>query len=272
MQSQSCEQQSRTTCPACASGHLTAQFDRQSWSHQFEHTADVRETFAGMMCADPRLAFDKMLLCNDCGTLFPDRVPPIEALSDFYTSHYGDTVHVGKMAKKLALEKRRIFLLKWLTSGRRFLDVGCNIGCAVEAARWNGFTATGIELNSEAVKIARQNFPNNQFLQSTIDELTATQTFDIVYCTEVVEHVPDTSKFIESLARALVPGGILFLSTPDAGHFSVRRHLFTWEAVKPPEHLTLFTKAGLRHALRPYFKALWFFPNQKPGIQLIARR
>jgi 2-polyprenyl-3-methyl-5-hydroxy-6-metoxy-1,4-benzoquinol methylase len=272
MQSQSNEQQTRTRCPACASGQLTAQFDRQSWSRQFEHTADVRETFADMMSADPRLAFDKMLICDKCGTLFPDRVPPIEALSDFYTSHYGDTVHVGKMAKKLALEKRRIFLLKWLTSGRRFLDVGCNIGCAVEAARWNGFTATGIELNPEAVKIARQNFPNNQFLQSTIDELTETQAFDMVYCTEVVEHVPDTNKFIESLARALLPRGILFLSTPDAGHFSVRRHLFTWEAVKPPEHLTLFTKTGLRHALRPYFKASWFFPNQKPGIQLIARR
>jgi 2-polyprenyl-3-methyl-5-hydroxy-6-metoxy-1,4-benzoquinol methylase len=272
MQSQTVEQQSRTTCPACSSGDITARFDRQSWSRQFEHTADVRETFAGMMNADPRLAFENMLICNECGTLFPDRVPPIEALGDFYTSHYGDTVHVTKMAKKLALEKRRIFLLKWLTSGRRFLDVGCNIGCAVEAARWNGFTATGIELNAEAVKVARRNFPNNQFLQSTIDELTTTQTFDMVYCTEVVEHVPDTNQFIESLARALVPGGILFLSTPDAGHFSVRRHLFTWEAVKPPEHLTLFTKAGLRHALKPYFKSAWFFPNQKPGIQLIARR
>jgi 2-polyprenyl-3-methyl-5-hydroxy-6-metoxy-1,4-benzoquinol methylase len=272
MQSQSSERQSRTICPACASEHLTAQFDRQSWSRQFEHSADVRETFAEMMCADPRLAFDKMLICDNCGTLFPDQVPPIEALSDFYTSHYGDAVHVGKMAKKLGLEKRRIFLLKWLTRGRRFLDVGCNIGCAVEAARWNGFTATGIELNPEAVKIARQNFPDNQFLHSTLDEVAATQAFDMVYCTEVVEHVPDTNAFIESLSRALTPGGILFLSTPDAGHFSVRRQLFTWEAVKPPEHLTLFTKAGLRHALKPHFKSLWFFPNQKPGIQLIARR
>jgi 2-polyprenyl-3-methyl-5-hydroxy-6-metoxy-1,4-benzoquinol methylase len=272
MQLQSSGTPSRTACPACASGQLTPQFDRESWSRQFEHTADVRKTFADMMCADPRLAFEQMLQCNNCGTLFPDRVPPIEALGDFYTNHYGDTVHVGKMAKKLALEKRRIFLLKWLTMGRRFLDVGCNIGCAVEAARWNGFTATGIELNPEAVKIARQNFPDNQFLQSTIDELTATQVFDMVYCTEVIEHVPDTNKFIESLSRALVPGGILFLSTPDAGHFSVRRNLFSWEAVKPPEHLTLFTKDGLRHALRPFFHAPWFFPNQKPGIQLIARR
>jgi 2-polyprenyl-3-methyl-5-hydroxy-6-metoxy-1,4-benzoquinol methylase len=272
MQSQSSVQQTRTTCPACASEHLTVKFDRQSWSRQFEHTHDVRGTFAGVMSADSRLAFDKMLICNDCGTLFPDRVPPIEALGDFYTSHYGDAVSVSKMAKKLALEKRRIFLMKWLTTGRRFLDVGCNIGCAVEAARWNGFTATGIELNPEAVKVARQNFPDNTFLQSTVDELTATQTFDMVYCTEVVEHVPDTDRFIESLARALIPGGILFLSTPDAGHFSVRRRLFTWEAVKPPEHLTLFTKTGLKHALKPYFKTAWFFPNQKPGIQLVARR
>src|ERR1700733_1078052 len=179
MQTQSCDQPSRTICPACSSGQLTPQFDRANWARQFEHTADVRKTFAEMMCNDSRLAFEQMLICNNCGTLFPDRVPSIAALGEFYTTHYGDTVHVTKMAKKLALEKRRIFCLKWLTGGRRFLDVGCNIGCAVEAARWNGFTATGIELNPEAVKIARQNFPDNQFLQSTIDDLNATQVFDL---------------------------------------------------------------------------------------------
>jgi 2-polyprenyl-3-methyl-5-hydroxy-6-metoxy-1,4-benzoquinol methylase len=272
MQLHSSDQRTRTACPACGLVQLTAQFDRKSWSDQFAHSKDVRKTFADMMSADPRLAFEQMLMCNNCGTLFTDRVPPIEALGDFYTSHYGDTVHLGKMARKLALEKRRIFLLKWLMRGRRFLDVGCNIGCAVEAARWNGFTATGIELNAEAVKIARNNFPRNQFVESTIDDLTTTQVFDMVYCTEVLEHVPDPKTFIESLGRALVPGGVLFLSTPDAGHASVRRKLFSWDSVKPPEHLTLFTKDGMRHALSPVFTAPRFFPNRKPGIQLIAWR
>jgi 2-polyprenyl-3-methyl-5-hydroxy-6-metoxy-1,4-benzoquinol methylase len=266
------ESLARMACPACGSAALTARFDRERWSRQFNGSLDVRKTFADIMAADPRLAFEQMLSCDNCGTLFTDRVPPIGALGDFYTSHYGDTVSVDKMAKKLALEKRRIFLLKWLTGGRRFLDVGCNIGCAVEAARWNGFSTTGLELNPEAVKIARRHFPDNQFLSSTIDDLADTRAFDLVYCTEVVEHVPNVASFIESLARTLAPGGILFLSTPDAGHFSVRRDLFAWDAVKPPEHLTLFTKAGLRHALKPFFRAPRFFPNQKPGIQMIARR
>jgi 2-polyprenyl-3-methyl-5-hydroxy-6-metoxy-1,4-benzoquinol methylase len=246
-----------------------------SWASQFNNPSDVRKAFADMMSVDARLAFEQMLSCDECGTLFTDRVPPEAALSQFYSSHYGETVHtvhLGKLARKLALEKRRIFLLRWLTRGRRFLDVGCNLGCAVEAARWNGFSATGIELNPEAVRLARQNFPRNQFQNSTIDELTVTQSFDMVYCTEVIEHVPDVHGFVGSLARALAPGGILFLTTPDSGHFSVRRDLIAWDNVKPPEHLTLFTRKGLTEALHGLFHPPWFFPNMKPGIQLIARR
>ncbi len=233
---------------------------------------DVRKEFAARIEADPRLTFDQMLSCEDCGTLFTDRVPPLDALSDFYTGFYGDAARVDKMGKKLALEKRRVFLLKWLTRGRRFLDVGCNIGCAVEAARWNGFAATGLELNPEAVKVARRTFPRNEFAQSTLDELAEGREFDMIFCTEVVEHVSHPDSFLDSLSRALTPGGMLFLTTPDAGHFSVRQRLPSWDNVKPPEHLTLFTKLGLRRAMRPYFRAPRFFPNPKPGIQLIARR
>ena len=95
-----------------------------------------------------------------------------------------------------------------------------------------------------------------------------------MYCTEVVG-APFPIAGIGRITSLVFwsRAGFLFLTTPDAGHFSVRGKLIAWDNVKPPEHLTLFTKQGLRHALKPLLlHAPWFFPNRKPGIQLIARR
>jgi 2-polyprenyl-3-methyl-5-hydroxy-6-metoxy-1,4-benzoquinol methylase len=162
--------------------------------------------------------------------------------------------------------------LKWLMAGRRFLDVGCNIGCAVEGARRNGFVSTGLDLSDFALKIARNRFPQNRFIFGTIDAAETTTKYDLVYCTEVLEHVASPQDFLRSLASLVASGGILFLTTPDAGHVSLRGNTINWGQVKPPEHITLFTRSGLREALAPYFRSIWFWPNMKPGIHLIARR
>jgi len=38
--------------------------------------------------------------------------------------------------------------------------------------------------------------------------------FDVVLCTEVLEHVPDSAKFLAELYRVLAPGGTLILTVP----------------------------------------------------------
>ena len=129
------------------------------------------------MQVDADLAFDEFLQCGACGTVFTDRVPSATALGRFYHHYHGNPGYLAKLDRKLALEKRRLFLLKFLTRGRRFLDVGCNIGCAVEAARWNGFTATGLELDEAAVAIARERFPHNEFVAGTLDALPPGRRF-----------------------------------------------------------------------------------------------
>lgn len=213
-----------------------------------------------------------MLRCRSCGTLFACRIPDAAALHDFYQTYDGNDGYQRKLARKVGLETRRIFLLKWLVRGRRFLDVGCNVGAAVEGARRNGFTATGLEIDAAAVAIARSAFPGNAFVCGNLDALPADGRFDLVYCTEVLEHVPDPAAFARALAGVVAPGGVLFLTTPDAGHRSVRNALLDWAEVKPPEHLTLFTKRGVRALLRPDFTSFRFLPNAKPGVQVIARR
>lgn len=254
-------------CPACDAASLAAAFTRAEWSAA---APDLRLDDEAAMQADPDLAFSAILQCRACGTVCTDRVPPPAALRRFYGAYRSNTAYLAKLDKKLARDSRRLTWLKHLVWGRRFLDVGCNIGCAVEAARRHGFAATGLELGEDAVAIARQRFPRNEFFTGTLDALPPGRQFDLVQCVEVIEHVPNVPSLAAGLAATVAPGGLLFLTTPDAGHRRVRANLLRWEALRPPEHLTLFTRAGVRAALAPHFRRVVILPNAKPGVRVLA--
>lgn len=69
----------------------------------------------------------------------------------------------------------------------------------------------------------------------------ADAAFDVVLCTEVLEHVPEPQRAIDEMFRVLKPGGTLLLTT---------RFLFPIHDA--PHDYFRFTKYGLRHLLRRF--------------------
>jgi SAM-dependent methyltransferase len=65
--------------------------------------------------------------------------------------------------------------------------------------------------------------------------------FEVVLCTEVLEHLPEPQKAIDEIFRVLEPGGSLLLTT---------RFLFPIHDA--PHDYFRFTKYGLRHLLRRF--------------------
>jgi SAM-dependent methyltransferase len=66
-------------------------------------------------------------------------------------------------------------------------------------------------------------------------------SFDVVLCTEVLEHLPEPQRAVDEMFRVLVPGGQLLLTT---------RFLFPIHDA--PHDYFRFTKYGLRHLLRRF--------------------
>lgn len=103
--------------------------------------------------------------------------------------------------------------------GRRVLDVGCGGGILSEAMAISGATVTGIDLGEKALKVAQLHR-----LESGVDveyRLTAVESlarelpesFDVVTCMEMLEHVPDPAAVVEACAALVKPGGSVFFST-----------------------------------------------------------
>jgi 2-polyprenyl-6-hydroxyphenyl methylase / 3-demethylubiquinone-9 3-methyltransferase len=108
-------------------------------------------------------------------------------------------------------------------SGKRVLDMGCGAGLLAEPLVRMGGTVTGVDAAPENVAVAKAHAAQSGL---TIDyrageiDAVAGESFDLITCLEVVEHVADPASFIAGLAALLAPGGLLVLSTPNRTAFS----------------------------------------------------
>lgn len=98
------------------------------------------------------------------------------------------------------------------------LDVGCGGGILSEALANLNATVTGIDANDSLIQVAKLHAAESKL---SIDYMTTTaedyaqqpQTFDVITCMELLEHVPDPAGLIQILSRLLKSEGRIFFST-----------------------------------------------------------
>ena len=104
--------------------------------------------------------------------------------------------------------------------GKRVLDVGCGGGILADSMARRGADVLGIDLAAKALKVAQLHAieaatPRIEYREVAVEALAAEQpeSFDVVTCMEMLEHVPDPSSIVAACARLVRPGGWVFFST-----------------------------------------------------------
>lgn len=128
---------------------------------------------------------------------------------------------------------------------RRVIEIGCGSGAflaRLHAA--HGADVTGIELNAAAATAARA----SGLTVETVDLYDFAPRhlgeFDAVCAFQVLEHVPDSARFLAALVSLLRPGGRLVLAVPNQDSFL--RHVRYPLLDQPPHHMTHWTPHTLR--------------------------
>lgn len=104
-------------------------------------------------------------------------------------------------------------------AGKKVLDVGCGGGILAESMAQRGAEVTGIDMGAAPLKIATlhglESGVNVTYKQIPVEDLAAEQpdSFDVVTCMEMLEHVPDPSSIVNACAKLCKPGGFVFFST-----------------------------------------------------------
>ncbi len=126
-------------------------------------------------------------------------------------------------------KKRLEFLLSQIQSryGKErvsILDVGCGNGSMMSLPlAEQGYTVTGIDLDEHSIQKARETNPfhNATFLVAKTKDLLGNQ-YDVVICSEVLEHIEDYEPVILDLRRLCKPEGIVFITVPNGyGPFEI---------------------------------------------------
>jgi len=102
---------------------------------------------------------------------------------------------------------------------KKILDVGCGGGILAEGLAALGAQVTGIDLSEKALNVAKLHLLESghsiDYRHIAAEDLAAQspETYDIVTCMEMLEHVPDPASIVTACAALTRPGGHIFFST-----------------------------------------------------------
>jgi 2-polyprenyl-6-hydroxyphenyl methylase/3-demethylubiquinone-9 3-methyltransferase len=103
--------------------------------------------------------------------------------------------------------------------GKKIIDVGCGGGILAESLAKLGGVVTGIDLGEEPLNVAKLHALESglkvDYQKIPAEEKASQQpeTYDVVTCMEMLEHVPDPASIIEACSQMVKPGGYVFFST-----------------------------------------------------------
>ena len=180
-------------------------------------------------------------------------------------------------------ERRRKLLLTEARPGERVLDLGCGAGRFVAALQHAGADPVGVEIAPAALERAARTAPGADLRLVEPDGSLPLEhgSVDLVWCSEVLEHVADTEHLLQEVRRVLRSGGRLLATVPFHGRVQAALiGLTRFEAHFDPtgDHLRFYTRRSLASALRsaglePERMRAWGgAPLLRVGLTVWARR
>ena len=125
-----------------------------------------------------------------------------------------------------------------------FLDVGCGEGFTLNKLKENkiGKVHEGIDYSREAISLGKKAYPDLHISEGNIYNLKyKDNSFDLVICSEVLEHLEDPQKALKELSR--VSKKYILLSVPNEPWFYIFNYT-QWG--KDIDHINKWTSLGFK--------------------------
>lgn len=178
----------------------------------------------------------------------------IKKIKEFNEERYKGEFKIGKF--EFPRIKR---IIDVIPSNKRILDIGCYEGTISRLIKEKNNIVVGLDISKNALKKAKR--------KGIICVLSYAETLpfrdsaiDAVVASEIIEHIFDTSRFLDEINRVLKKGGELILTTPNLASLSNRIRLFLGlqpnycevELSECAGHIRFFTVKSLKKLLEKH--------------------
>ncbi|WP_413430181.1 class I SAM-dependent methyltransferase [Synechococcus sp. Cu2B8-bc1011] len=154
-----------------------------------------------------------------------------------------------------------------LSRSSNIVDIGCGAGdLLLQALHVNtNIIPHGLDFSPKSIELARTRFKNgHDFITYTIDESLPydSASFDMVFCTDVLEHLEQPKLIIDELYRIAKPYGSVIIVVPDGRYDQFLGHLWFWS---PSSFKELLSDYDPRVSILPQSRELFAIIDVHPS-------
>jgi 2-polyprenyl-3-methyl-5-hydroxy-6-metoxy-1,4-benzoquinol methylase len=132
------------------------------------------------------------------------------------------------------------------------VDVGCGTGHLLAELRKSGFEGrlVGLDSATAAGDQVRSHSANLEFYSGYLSDQHWRKEFDLVLCTEVLEHCDYPAEIVRDMIQVTKTGGMIVITVPDGRKDTWEGHIHFWS----PESFKLFIESFQINATFDYFE------------------
>lgn len=186
-----------------------------------------------------------LLRCTACSLVWLNRPPKPEEMNLHYTTAYHKLISAAGDNNAKRWETRKADFVQHKQSGA-LLDLGCSSGSFLESMRSQSWKLYGIEMSPDCARAAEARCGAQVFVGDILEAPFPPETFDVITCFDVLEHLFEPRRVVEKVANWLKPGGIFLVQVPNIDSAESRVFGSYWHGLELPRHLFHYSPASLK--------------------------
>jgi SAM-dependent methyltransferase len=183
--------------------------------------------------------------CPACSLVWLSDPPQPSEMHLHYTDAYHKLISAGGENSPRRWRERQAALAPYKGSGA-LLDLGCSSGSFLESMKGESWKLYGIEMSVEGARTAEARSGAQVFVGDILDAPFPRESFDVITCFDVLEHLYEPRRIMDRVGEWLKPGGIFYVLVPNVNSAEARVFGSYWHGLELPRHLFHYTPASLK--------------------------
>jgi len=193
--------------------------------------------------------------------------------SYFYTSK-GE---LNAAEQKIYLDHKLILEQMESCLGRKgtLLEIGCMTGLFLKAAKDSGWKVTGVDISKKMIEHIKNNLGIEAYA-AQYETLAFRKKFDVIYCSHVIEHIPNPNEWFTKFKKDLAVDGLICVNIPNQYSFDriIKRFIHkyvidrrTWDNWRTPDHLYEPTISAMNYIIKEHgLRAIDYFTYSSKNV------